>query len=158
MVISGNCIYSSEKQNMLIENSKQVLIGNNLFRRHTPSLGTGVRVENCSQINIQGCTFQDESETGQLSELPLLELIGSELVTITGCQLVDGVPEGVSVKDCSLVNIMGCTIADQRKVPSMQHAIAFRGQGKGNRVAGNIITGSSRQPVWVESTVELSQE
>lgn len=158
MVFSGNCIYSSEQQNMLIENSEQVLIGNNLFRRHTPSLGTGVRVENCSRINIHGCTFQDESETGQLSALPLLELIRSELVTITGCQLVDGVPEGVSVKDCSLVNIMGCTITDQRKVPLMQHAIAFRGQGKGNRVSGNIIAGSSRQPVWAESNVELSRE
>ena len=155
IIISGNTIYSSEQQNMLLEECSQIISTGNLFRRHTPALGTGVKIANSHTINISGCTFHDEHPDGQQSGLPLLEVTDSSLVNISGCQLTNGAPEGMSLLNVSNVNISGCTVTDLRNEPKMKHAIAFRGKGSGNLLTGNIVTNAVENNLLVEDGVEV---
>ena len=61
--LSGNSIYSCGNRNVLIEDSRQISMGNNVFRRHTPRFGTGIRIERSSDIALTGCVIRDEHLT-----------------------------------------------------------------------------------------------
>ena len=137
--LSGNCIYSCGSRNLLIEDSRQINVGTNTFRRHTPQMGTGVRIVRSSDITVTGCSILDEHPDGQPSGASLLELVASQRINVSGCQLLDGVPCGIDATDCSHVSITGCTIHDTRKQRKSRHAVRFTGQGKGNLIGMNSI-------------------
>ena len=143
--LSGNCIYSCSSRNLLIEDSRQIDVGTNTFRRHTPNMGTGVRVVRSSNINLTGCSILDEHPDGQPSGASLLELVASQRINVSGCQLLDGVPCGIDATDCSHVNITGCTIHDTRDQKKSLHAIRFAGRGRGNLVGMNSIGPTNEQ-------------
>jgi len=137
--LSGNCIYSCGHRNLLVEDSRQINIAANTFRRHTPRMGTGVRIVRSTDVTITGCSILDEHPDGQSSGASLLELLAVERINVTGCQLLDGVPCGVDAKDCSHVSLTGCTIHDTRLQKRSLHAVRFTGQGQGNLVGLNSI-------------------
>ena len=139
MAINGNCIYSCEHRNLLIEDSHHLNLTGNVFRRHTPRLGTGVRIVKSHDIALTGCTIHDEHPEGQPIEASLLELDGCERINVSGCQLLDGVPMGVDAVNCSHCNLTGNTIHDTRSALRSQHAIRFGGSGQGNLVGLNTI-------------------
>lgn len=157
IILSGNTIYSSEQQNLLLEECSQIISSGNLFRRHTPALGTGVKIKDCHTINVNGCTFHDEHPEGQQSGLPLLDVTDSNLVNISGCQVTNGVPEGISLNNVSDTNISGCTITDLRDVPKMKHAVAFRGKGTGNVMSGNILKNAVEDNLLVEDGTQVQR-
>ncbi len=128
IVLSGNTIYSSTERNLWIEDSSQITVGTNLFRRHTPSYGCGVLVTGSENILINGCTFEDEAEGGQKSGYPLLELTASQRVTIAGNQIINSIKEGVKLTDCKSINLTGNTIVDTRAQPLMTQTVAQYGQ------------------------------
>ncbi|MDP6447889.1 MAG: right-handed parallel beta-helix repeat-containing protein, partial [Pirellulaceae bacterium] len=135
VVLSGNFIYSAGQQNLLVEQSSQINITGNSFRRHTPKLGTGVRLVDSRDCVLSGCTIQDESAEGQASGASLLELENCQRITVQGVQLLDGAPYGVDARDCRQTNITGCTIADTRAERKGKAAVRFRGAGSDNTVA-----------------------
>ncbi|MCH2059258.1 MAG: right-handed parallel beta-helix repeat-containing protein [Verrucomicrobiales bacterium] len=139
VTISGNTIYSCARRNLLVEDSRLVTIGSNHFRRHTSSMGTGVRLTGSSDCTISGCTFRDESKEGQASGASLLELEGCRRVAVSGCVFADGVPYGVDAENCSDVRITGCIISGESKA---RGALRFHGNGKRNGVASNNLLGS----------------
>lgn len=128
IVLSGNTIYSSTERNLWVEDSSQITIGTNLFRRHTPSYGCGVLVTGSENILINGCTFEDEAEGGQKSGYPLLELSESQRVTIAGNQIINSIKEGVKLTDCKFINLTGNTIIDTRAHPLMTKTVGQYGQ------------------------------
>ena len=155
VVISGNCIYSCGQRNLLIENSSHLTIGTNSFRRHTPSMHTGVRLVNSHDCLINGCTIEDQEPGGQKSGASLLELEQCRRINVSGCQFLGGVPYGVDARDCSQTNISGCTIADWREEKKTKGAIRFRGDGGANLVIGNIISPDVPRPVLVDPGVTV---
>jgi len=142
--LSGNCIYSCGSRNLLIEDSSQINIGTNTFRRHTPRSGTGVRIVRSSDVTVTGCSIQDEHPDGQPSNASLLELIACRRVNISGCQFLDGVPCGIDAADSSHVSITGCTIHDTRAQRKSRHAVRFTGEGQGNLVGMNSIGSTTK--------------
>ena len=156
IVISGNCIYSAEHRNLLVQQSSMINVTGNNFRRHTPRLGTGVRFEHSSDCLLSGCQILDEAEAGQASGASLLELQSCERITVSGCQFIDGVPTGIDLADCSHVAISGCTISDRRDRPLSQHAVRFRGTGAGNRLDANLITETTDDAVSIGDGVEVA--
>ena len=147
VTVSGNTIYSCGHRNLLLEKSSLITVGSNQFRRHTPSFGTGVRLEECEDCAISGCTFRDESDTGQVSGASLLELNRCARITVTGCSLVDGAPFAIDAHDCKQVQIANCTIAENRKEPKAKAGIRFGGAGDGNTVALTALQGGlHREP------------
>ena len=135
VVLTGNFIYSSKNRNVLVEKSSQVTLGSNNFRRHTSRLGTGVRFTDSSDCTVSGCHFQDEAPEGQASKASLLELVNCRRFTISGCQLLDGVPYGIDAQTCSHVNISGCTVMDTREARKSKGAIRFAGAGEANLIS-----------------------
>jgi hypothetical protein len=150
IVLSGNFIYSSEKWNLLVEDSRQINITGNSFRRHTERLGTGVRIAGSSDCVLSGCTIQDEAPEGQASGQPLLEIADCRRITVNGCQLLDGVPYGVHVIDSSQVCITGSTIMDTRAELKSRGAIRFSGRGVANLVMANIIGPTREKPLEID--------
>ena len=142
VTLSGNTIYSCSRRNLLVEDSSLVTIGSNHFRRHTSSMGTGVRLTGSSDCTISGCTFRDESEEGQVSGASLLELEGCRRVAVTGCVFADGVPFGVDAANCSDIRITGCIISGEQNTRQPVGALRFRGRGKRNGIASNNLLGN----------------
>ena len=150
IAISGNCIYSCSNRNLLIEDSQQITIGTNVFKRHTPKRGTGVRIERSSDITFTGCSVLDEDPNGQASGASLLELNDCQRINISGSQFVNGAPYGIDAVSSSHVSITGCTVHDTREELKSKHAIRFSGAGRGNLVAMNSVGAALQSPLTAE--------
>jgi hypothetical protein len=146
MVISGNSIYSAANRNLLLEKCELVTIGNNNFRRHSPSLGSGVRLVDSSDCILNACSWLDDSEQGQASGASLLELVRCQRISVGHCQLLDGVPLGIDVVDSSWVTIANCLLTDRRSPPLAQHLVRFRGRGEANLLNGNQLGSCQGEP------------
>ena len=147
VVLSGNCIYSCGRHNLLVEHSSHLTIGTNSFRRHTPGMHTGIRLVSSRDCLINGCTVEDQDPAGQKTGLSLLELDRCLRINVSGCQFLGGVPYGVDARECSQTNISGCTFADWRVEKRTQGAIRFEGEGHTNLVTGNVIARDVAQPL-----------
>lgn len=143
VVLSGNTIYSCLKHNLLVEDSSQINITGNHFRRHTPQYGTGVRVERSQDCVLSSCQFLDESETGQKSGKSLLELESSSGLTVSACQFIDGVPYGVDAHACRDVCFHACLLVERREPKRSRGVLRFTGKGERNAVEGCSVLGPS---------------
>ena len=146
IVLSGNCIYSCEQRNVLLEDCRLVTLTGNSFRRHTPRLHTGVRLVDSVDCVISGCSIRDESEEGQKSGASLLELDNCRRISVQGVQLLDGAPWGLDAVNCHEVNINGCTLGGDLigNGNRSEGSIRFRGRGGKNLVSACQIDGEMR--------------
>ncbi|MFT5471368.1 MAG: hypothetical protein ACI8UO_006502 [Verrucomicrobiales bacterium] len=135
VAISGNCIYSCENRNLLLDQCSQINLSGNIFRRHTPRANCGVRIVNSKDVVLSGCTIQDESPEGQANGASLLELSSCKRISVQGCQLLDGSPYGIDAEDCEQTNISGCTVAGDRIADRNLAAIRFHGTGAANLIS-----------------------
>jgi len=145
--ITGNQIYSCSQRNLLIEDSRQINVGSNTFRRHTPAMNTGVRCVGSSDVTLTGCSILDEHPDGQPTGASPLELSDCKRINISGCQMLDGVPCGIAIEASSDVSVTGRTIHDTRENRKSQHAIRFRGACQGNLGALNSIGPTLASPL-----------
>ena len=158
VTITGNCIYSGANRNLLIEDSRQINVGSNTFRRHTPAMNTGVRIERSLDVTISGCSILDEHPDGQPTGASLLEIVDSQRINVSGCQMLDGVPCGIDVANSSHVSVTGCTIHDTRENQKSQHAIRFTGGGEGNLVAMNSAGPTSKAALSLDDQSKVHVE
>ena len=126
VTISGNSIYSCQRYNVLLESCRQIVLGSNMFRRHTPDAGTGVRLVDSSDCVFSGCQILDEAAEGQSSGASLLELIRCYHINVSGCSIVNGVPYGIHAEDCHDLNVNGCTIYEARRPQRMRAAVRVK--------------------------------
>lgn len=156
--LSGNCIYSCGHRNLLIEDSRHINVGTNTFRRHTPRMGTGIRIVNSSDVTVTGCSILDEHPEGQPSGASLLELVASQRINVSGCQFLDGAPCGIDATQCSHICITGCTIHDTREQPKSLHAIRFSGPGQGNLVGMNSIGPTTETALALDEAADVTAD
>jgi len=167
IVISGNYIYSGHHRNLLVEDSRNIVVGANCFG-HNPDyrkheLCTGLRFVNSVDCNISGVLIQDCQAgkhtvpgTVPLVRSGLIELIGCRRVTISGTQVIDGSPYGIYLEECSDTLINGCSILDSRDRPLMKTAIRWNGTGAGNMIAASRIGSGTDGHVVAPEHVRLS--
>ncbi len=141
VAISGNTIYSATKRNLLVEDSRQMSITGNIFRRHTPQYGTGVRLERSADCVISSCQFRDEAEAGQENKASLLEVVECRRCLIHGNQLIDGAPYGIDVSASSDVRISECLVHEERAKKVARGAVRFAGKGERNFLGANSLSG-----------------
>ncbi len=135
--ISANYIYSGHDRNIVIENSRSIAIGANTLG-HNPDYGdkelsTGIRFVDCQDCTVTGLIIQD-AMAGQntvagvveTKKEGLIELTRCRRMNLTGCQILEGTPNGLVLDDCQDTLISGCTILDQRPNKLMRHAIVWR--------------------------------
>ena len=150
VVISGNHIYSGHHRNLLIESSRNIVVGPNCFG-HNPDyrkteLATGIRLVDSQNCNLTGVLIED-AEAGQhtlagaepIRREALVELVRCRRVNVSGVQILDGTPNGMLLEDCQDTVITGCTVTDDREPKRMEHAVVWTGSGRGGLVAGSRI-------------------
>ena len=150
VVLSGNCIYSCTNRNLLLENCRQINVGGNSFRRHTPRMGTGIRLVKSTDCVVHGCTIRDEAAEGQVSQASLLELEQCARINVQGCQMVDPAPYGIDVNQSDHINISGCTVMDTREKSIMKGCIRFRGTGRGNLITASTLGAPQEQALQLD--------
>ena len=146
MAITGNVIYSGHSRNLLIEDSRNIVIGSNVFD-HNPDyepkeLCTGIRLAGCVDCSLQGLVIQD-CQAGRHSAADaqpqtrdgLIELIRCRRINVQGVQILEPAPYGLFLDECSDTLVTGCTILDGRSPPLMEAAIRWQGAGSGNLIA-----------------------
>lgn len=141
ITVTGNCIYSCDNRNVLLEDCSQVNLTGNNFRRHTPRAHAGVRFVDSQDCILSACIIHDESEEGQKSGASLLELVRCKRISVQGVQLLDGAPWGIDAEDSREVNINGCTIAGDLVNQRGSGAVRFRGKGEKNLITASQVKG-----------------
>lgn len=170
VVISGNHIYSGHHRNILIEKSRNVVIGPNCLG-HNPDyqkneLATGIRIESTESLNLNGLLIEDAAAGKHtvkgavpIQREALLELHNCHRVNISGIQVLDGTPIGIQLQDCSETLLHGCSISDNRNPKQMNTAIRWTGQGKRNSI-GHCRIGSGKiktLDLSLDAQVKLSE-
>lgn len=145
VTISGNFVYSGFHRNLLVEHSRNVVVGSNCFG-HNPDYGdhelcTGLRFVDSVDCNLTGVLVQD-SQAGHHTvpkvepneKQGLIEIVRCRRFNLSGVQIVDPAPYGIALEDCNDTLITGCTILDSRDVKRMRGAIRWTGSGSGNAI------------------------
>lgn len=148
ITISGNYIYSGHHRNVLVEGSRNVLLGPNCLGHNpdygTQELATGVRFVDCDNCNITGLLMED-AQSGKhtvpgvvpINRDALIELVRCQRFNISGTQVLNGTPYGIFLQDCSQTLLTGASIIDSRDPPQMKAAIVWKGSGRGNMIAAS---------------------
>lgn len=154
--ITGNYIYSGHHRNLLVEDSRNIVVGSNSFGHNADygdqALATGIRFHNCQNCNLHGVLIQDASEGRHtvkgavaLKRNALVEIVNGTAFNISGCQFLDGTPVGLLMENCENSVVANCTVLDQRTSPQMTHAIRWTGNGQGNLISNNRLGGTTEQ-------------
>jgi len=149
ITLTGNFIYSGHQRNVLIEGSKNIALAGNCFE-HNPDykekeLCTGLRIVGSENITFSGSILHD-CQAGKhtvptevkLQRDGLLELVRCQRVSVTGCQILDGVPHGLFVDECEGVQVTGCTIMDTREPKLHTSAVKVTQKSKPLVMTGNV--------------------
>ena len=151
ITITGNVIYSGRNRNLLVEDSRNVVVGANSFDHNLdydpPSLCTGLRFLDSTDCVLSGLTLQDE-RTEPHDEAPgtrqaLLEIVRCRRISLAGCQILNGCPDGLYLEDAGDVTVTGCTLAETREDRATHVSLRWTGSGEGNLLSGNRV-GSGR--------------
>ena len=146
VTIAGNFIYSGHRRNLLVESSRNIVLGANCFE-HNPDYGekdlcTGIRFEDCADCTITGVLVQDcragkhtVADAVPIEREGILELVRCARVNVSGTQIVDAAPVGIRLEDCRDTVLTGCTVLDSRAEKLMKSAIHWTGEGSGNLIA-----------------------
>lgn len=145
--ITGNFLYSGHARTILVEDSRALTLGANCVGHNedygTRGLSPGIRLVDCQDVAISGLVIQDlpagrNTVEGavETTKEALVEVVRCRRISLSGCQLLDGVPAGLLVEDSDDVLVTGCTILDGRAEPLMEHAIRWRSSGGPPRGCG----------------------
>ncbi len=168
VTITGNCIYSGHHRNILVEDSRNIIINSNNFGHnpdyHENELATGIRIVDSVNCVLSGILIQD-AQAGQhtvkgvvpQTREALIELIRCERLTMTGSQILDGTPLGILLEDCSETLITGCSIIDQREEKKMTRGVQWTGTGTGNMLTNSRIAGASESAIHTETDAPVIQ-
>ena len=148
ITLTGNNIYSAAEHNLLLDgNCRQIVVGSNQFRRHTPNMETGIRITECNDCVISGCHVLDEAEGGQASGRPLLAIDRSQRITVGASQLLATGTTALQIHESNDVIVTGCTISTAA-TDRDRRTIHWTGEGSGNLVSACRLAGSA--PAHVE--------
>lgn len=124
--ISGNAIYSAADHSVLIEDSANIVMGDNTIDWNPDHKGKvmvdGITVKRSKSVQISGNiienSFHGSDETGGA-----VEIIDSEDVTVSQCQIIDPKVRGVDITNSKRCRVSGCTIIDRRSPTTLKETI-----------------------------------
>jgi hypothetical protein len=159
-------IYSGHQRNLLIERSRNIVVGPNSFD-HNPDYGdkelaTGIRLADSHDVTLSGVQVHDAlagkhtvAGAGEQQREALLEIVRCRRVTASGLHLLDGAPYGLLVDSSSDVLLSGTSILEAREEKLAKAPIRWRGPGSGNLVASCRL-GPGKPQIDDESGVTLN--
>lgn len=131
--ILGNTFWQGFEHNLLIEDSSQIMIGENMMERnplygYTSEAKNNVILRSCRDCTINGLHLHHviESEAG-------LTIEKCDRMHITGCTILDCENVGLLVRDTTNSRIANCFIRDNRENKQPGQPLKVVG-GKGNSI------------------------
>jgi len=158
MAITGNQIYGATRRSLLVENSRNIVVGSNMIGNmpdfNASGLGTGIRFVNSYDCILNGVQIQD-GQAREKSAPPvipekrnaLVELVDCQRMNMSGCQILDGTPIGLLVENCEDTSVQNCQVFDQRSVSQMAVGIDLQGDLKNLMIGGCQIRGASEKAI-----------
>lgn len=146
ITITGNHMYSAHRRNVLVQDSRNIVLSANCLG-HNPDykdkeICTGVEIANSEDCVVSGMLIED-CITGQntvngapeVDRKALFEIRSSKRITVTGVQLANASPCGISVSDCSDTLISASSVLESRDESKLLQAVRWSGKGTGNMLS-----------------------
>ncbi len=168
VTISGNSIYSGHNRNVLIEQSSQVVVGDNCFGHNADygrekELCTGVTFRQCHDCIFTGNILQDclsgrhlYPEAPELQREALLELFDCRNMILSNSQILDSAPFGIRLANCTEMTLSAITVADRREPPLQKHAVFWTGPNGQSIVSACRFSGCLDRPIVAESIASMT--
>jgi len=141
VVLSGNNVFVGHEKAMLFEECRNISVGTHVIDHNPDYRGDvtgGITLIKCTGITLNGVLMED-IRAGSDTEGGAIEVIDSDGVNISACQIYEPSTRGIFVLNSHNVSISDSTIADRRKEPSLINSISVTGRSKGVLVRGNIL-------------------
>jgi hypothetical protein len=168
VTLSGNTLYSGHGRNLLVEQSRNIVVSGNCFG-HNPDyqaneLCTGIRFVDSVDCNLSGLVIED-CRTGQHTVPPaltleregLIEIIRCRRINLSGIHVLNGTPAGIFLADCSDTLLTGCSVLDAREEQLTRWPIRWVGQGAGNYIASCRISGNEETGITAPDHVQCGE-
>ena len=168
VTLSGNMIYSGHGRNLLVEGSRNIVASGNCFG-HNPDytqneLCTGIRLVDSTDVSLSGSVIED-CRAGQhtvpeaiaIERKGLIEIVRCQRVNLSGIEVLNATPTGISLEDCSDTLISGCTVLDVRQEKKMEAAIRWTGEGAGNFVSACRLGGGPGKAIVAPKHVKVGE-
>ncbi len=153
VVLSGNTMFVGHEQAMLFEGCRNISVGTHIIDHNPDYLGDitgGIVLKKCAGVTLHGVHMEDIL-AGSDTEGGAIEIIDSDGVNISACQIYEPSTRGIYVTNSHNVAISDTTIADRRADPLMLNAIMVNGRSKGVLVRGNILMRGKTGDVTAEA-------
>lgn len=143
VTITGNTLWKAFEQNLLVEGSSDVVLGDNLLDRN-PDYRPNDSPNRLVFRDSRDCTITGLHVKHTLTGKAALELANCQYFNITGCSILDSDGAGMLLTGCVNCRVSDCLIADRRdEVVDKGPAILVDG-GEGNQIVSNLVRGGIR--------------
>jgi len=139
--ITGNNFMRGYDRNIVIENSKNVIVSDNVIDRNEdyyhnhPAIG-GVFINKAQNIVFSG-NIVEGSEYGNEEEGGALIIKDSQRITVNNCQIRNPKFHGIQIKNSSNVMVTDCMINEDASSSRMLTGISVEGECSDTVIRGN---------------------
>lgn len=156
--VTGNSFIRAYNRNIIIENSKNIIVGDNVIDRNEdyyrvapPTSGGGVLIDNAQNI-IFNNNILEGSEAGNEQIGGSLMINESLQVTVNGNQVIDPKFHGIQINNSASVMVNDCMITESLQIPRMLTGILTTGECPRTVIRGNNIDEGKKGAVKNEAT------
>ncbi len=163
--ITGNYIYSGHNRNVLIEESHQIILGNNCFGHNADygekkELCTGLTLRDSHDCIVNSNLLQDCQsgqhafpDTPDLQREALLECYGCRNITISNTQILDSSPYGIRLHETRDVTLSAVTVTDRRNPCLQESSILWTGDAGKSIITGCRLGPSRSKAIQADSDI-----
>lgn len=142
VTISGNAIYSATDHTVLIEDSANIVMGDNTIDWNpdykAKVMVDGITVKRSKGVQISGNIIEN-SLHGSKEAGGAVEIVDSEDVALTQCQILDPKYRGVEIINSKRCRVSDCTVIDRRTPVEMIDTVRVDKTCKSTLISNNIL-------------------
>jgi len=149
--ITGNTFQGGFDRHIVINDSRNIIAGNNVFDRNADyfkkvELLGGISVNRGRNIVLNANIF-DSVNSGSMQQGGVIEIADSREVTIEGCHIVNPKFRGISIAKSANVRVTNCIINEDADKKRMLASIVLNGECPGTVVRDNSVALGSQGDV-----------
>lgn len=141
IVITGNTFWMGFDNDLLVEDSSNIVIGENNFDRNprysygaSSNANGGIALRRCRDCSLHGLHVN-----GVLRQPAAILIEDCARLNVTGCTVLDSDGPGIALSRTSDSHVSGCLLRDDRPGHSPAPSLRITG-GTGNTIAGNVLS------------------
>lgn len=136
----GNTFVRGYDRHIITENSQNIIIGSNVFDHNDDYFPPQVEAKGGILMKkIKNMILSDNIIQGA-EHASAIELYDAQEISVSNCQIINYLYQGISINECSHVNINGCLISTEKKgeAPAVTAGIYLTGDCQYVSIQNNI--------------------